>query len=173
MPYRIFVKIQPLLVVSLCLLSFGCTVPQQPHPEMINTQVYRSEYADPNAKALFAYAQFRLLAAEGRWAAAVTALKRAVAFDQKTDYLRMNLAKGLLHLEQSEESIAILQNILSKSPDNVDGHELLGDLLSYQKQDEAAVHHYRLALQLAPENEMLPMRLAMALGRLRQIDEAI
>ncbi|NOQ51325.1 MAG: tetratricopeptide repeat protein, partial [Desulfuromonadaceae bacterium] len=42
-----------------------------------------------------------------------------------------------------------------------------------QKQDEAAVHHYRLALQLAPENEMLPMRLAMALGRLRQIDEAI
>ncbi|MCK4621905.1 MAG: tetratricopeptide repeat protein [Desulfuromonadales bacterium] len=166
-------KIQPLLVVSLCLLLFGCTVPPQPHPESINTKAYRSEYADPNAKALFAYAQFRLLAAEGRWKAAVAALKRAVAFDQKTDYLRMNLAKGLLHLEQSEESIAILRNILNKSPDNVDGHELLGDLLSYQKQDEAAVHHYRLALQLAPDSEMLPMRLAMALGRLRQIDEAI
>lgn len=167
-------KIQPLLIVSLCLLLFGCTVLQQPLPESNNTKAYRSEYADPNAKALFAYAQFRLLAAEGRWKAAVAALKRAVAFDQKTDYLRMHLAKGLLHLEQSEESIVLLRNILDKSPDNVAGHELLGDLLSYQKQDEAAVHHYRRALQLAPDSdEMLPMRLAMALGRLRQIDEAI
>lgn len=134
---------------------------------------YRSELADAEAKALYAFSQFRLLAAENNWPEAVAALERAISFDPQADYLQMNLAKALLHLDEADRSIEILQNLLQKNPGQVEIHELLGDLLSYRDQHAEAVSHYRKALELVPDNEMLQMRLAMALGRQQRSAEAI
>lgn len=158
---------------AIVLLQAGCVI--QPAPVLLPSEDsgYRSELADPPAKALYAYVEFRMLAGENRWDDAIAALRRAVAFDPETDYLRMSLAKALLHKDQADDSIEILRKILLQTPDHIEGHELLGDLLSYQDQHEEAVEQYRQALKLAPQNEMLQMRLAMALGRLKRNVEAI
>lgn len=134
---------------------------------------YRSDLSAPKAKALYSYAEFRLLAGENRWEEAIASLRRAVVFDPASQYLRMGLAKALLHKDQAEESIQLLRSIIAQTPDNVEGLELLGDLLSYQEQHAEAVEHYQQALQLEPGNEMLRMRLAMGLGRLDRHAEAI
>ncbi|SHI58005.1 Tetratricopeptide repeat-containing protein [Malonomonas rubra DSM 5091] len=151
----------------------ACALQKAPQPQPAGFDGYRSELADPEAKAFYAYVEFRMLAAENRWEEAIAALQRAVTFDEQTPYLRMNLAKALLHKDQTDESIVLLRQILEQQPDNVEGHELLGDLLGYQGDNEAAVEHYRQALQVDPDNEMLRMRLAMAYGRLGQNLKAI
>lgn len=169
---KLLFKIGYLLLFSGLLLT-ACTpakIPLATTPEMA---VYRSELADADAKALFAYSQFRMLAAENRWDEAIAALRRAATFDPEVLYLRMILAKALLHKDQAGDSIQILREILQEFPEFSEGHELLGDLLSYQEQYESAVEHYRRALKLNPESELLQMRLAMALGRLGLNLEAI
>ena len=143
-----------LLIAVPLILPVGCAIQPVPVPRTVESDAYRSELADPEAKALYAYAEFRMLAGESRWDDAITSLRRAVAFDPQTEYLRMNLAKALLHKDEADASIEILQEVLQQSPDNVEGHELLGDLLGYQDQNEAAVKHYRLALDLDPDNEI-------------------
>ncbi|MDB4470662.1 tetratricopeptide repeat protein [Deltaproteobacteria bacterium] len=160
-------------VSTIFLLLVGCAV--QPPTEVPEAELkaYRSDLADPAAKALYAYVEFRLLTADNRWDEAIEALRRAVAFDPETEYLRMSLAKALLHKDLADESIEILRQILQQSPDNVEGYELLGDLLSYQGNNEEAVEHFRQALKIEPENEMLQMRLAMVLGRLGRNEAAI
>lgn len=162
-----------LFASTVFLLPVGCAV--QPLPESPDAQLktYRSELADPAAKALYAYVEFRLLTADNRWDEAIDALRRAVAFDPETEYLRMSLAKALLHKDLADESIEILRQILQQAPDNIEGRELLGDLLSYQGKNEEAVEHFRQALKIEPDNEMLQMRLAMALGRLGRNEAAI
>ena len=162
-----------LSVYLVVLLLTGCAIQPAAVPVPAAVSGYRSELADPAAKALYAYVEFRLLAAENRWDEAIAALRRAVAFDPETEYLRMNLARALLRKDQAAAAIKILQQVLRHSPENIAGHELLGDLLSYQGRNEEAVGHYRQALKLAPGNEMLQLRLAMALGQLGRNDEAI
>ncbi|HEY5674552.1 MAG TPA: tetratricopeptide repeat protein [Malonomonas sp.] len=161
------------IVVAPLLLLSGCAGLQQVPASSAEQPFYRSELADAEAKALYAFSQFRLLAGDNRWPEAVAALERAISFDPRADYLRLNLAKALLHLDEADRSIELLQSLLDKRPDQVETHELLGDLLSYRNQHAEAVRHYRKALELVPDNEMLQMRLAMALGRQQRSDEAI
>ncbi|WP_303721251.1 tetratricopeptide repeat protein [Malonomonas rubra] len=166
-----FTRLIPVAV--FLLLPIGCAVKQLPEASVESAPAYRSELADPEAKALYAYTQYRLLAVDNRWDEAINALRRAVAFDPASTYLHMSLAKALLHKDLPEESSEILREILQQAPDNFEAHELLGDLLGYQGQNEEAVEHFRQALTLDPENEMVRMRLAMALGRMGENDEAI
>ncbi|MCW8858553.1 MAG: tetratricopeptide repeat protein [Deltaproteobacteria bacterium] len=169
------VLLQIFLVFFSSIVLFGCAplVSRTPVQAPEDSFKYQSELAEPNAKALFAFSQFRLLGTENRWEEAILALERAVQFDPETDYLQMILAKAYLHREQPEKSIASLKKLLAKSPDNYEGHELLGDVYSYQQDFSAAVEHFRRALELSPGREPLLMRLAMALARLERKDEAI
>lgn len=160
------------LAVLLALLS-GCAVGKPPVLPAESGGGYRSELAESEAKALYAYVEFRMLAVENRWDEAIEALRRAIVFDPQSAHLQMTLAKALLHKDQVEESIQLLEHVLQQEPDNVEGRELLGDLLGYQGKTEDAIEHYRYALKLEPDSELLRMRLAMALGRLERNSEAI
>ena len=83
-----------LLLPSACAVQPATVLkPQQPSS-------YRSELADPTAKAFYAYAEFRLLAVENRWDEAIEDLRRAVVFDPETSYLRMRMEKELLHKDK-------------------------------------------------------------------------
>lgn len=155
------------------LILSGCAASQLPVAQPQVASGYRSELADPQAKALFTYGEYRLLAADNRWDEAIAALKRSAAFDPDSDYLQMNLAKALLHKDDTKQATELLKKLLSRSPQNSEAQELLGDLLSYQGEHEAAIEHYRKALALKPDDEMLQMRLAMALSRQGQYEKAI
>ena len=177
-------KIQPVLSIKKIVFSLffgsvilsGCVITKPFQPLAPDAEIsfeYQSELADPNAKALFAFSEFRLLGAKNRWEEAIAALERAITFDPQSNYLQLLLSKIYLHREQPERAAVVLKSLLTRSPESVKGHELLGDVFSYQQNYVSAIEHFRRALQLAPDSEMLQMRLAMALARLERKDEAI
>ncbi len=162
-------------LLPLLLLISGCSaahVSQRPDQNYRAAVEYRSELDDPEAKALFAFSQFRMAGAENRWEEAIAALNRAISFDPQSDYLQLLLARTYLHLQQPEQAVAALEVLLARDSESVAGHELLGDVLSQQQNYVLAIDHFRHALQLEPENGALQLRLAMALTRLDRKDEA-
>ena len=134
---------------------------------------YRSELTDSGAKAFFAFSEFRVLGAENRWEEAVSALKRAISFDPQSNYLPLILAQVYVHQQQPKLAVKTLEVLLSKDPENVAGHQLMGDALSFQHDFPAAIEHFRSALEIAPDNNSLKLRLAMSLIQLGRKDEAI
>ena len=156
--------------ISGCALS---NTAQSPVTVNAPSVKYRSELTDPEAKALFAFSEFRVLGAENRWQEAISALKRAISFDPGSDYLSLILAQVYLHQQLPELAVDTLAVLLARDPESVAGHQLMGDALSYQHDFSSAIEHFRLALELAPENNSLKLRLAMALTQLGRKDEAI
>lgn len=164
------------VLVVLTFIISGCTSTLTKQPEIKLSglpETYRSELADPRAKALFAYSQFRLFGSEGRWDEAITALERAIAFDPQTSYLKLVLARTYLHTEKIEKSVQTLESLLAISPDYGAGHELLGDVLSFQENYDQAIEHYRQALDLNPGKVSVQMRLGMTFERNGDRDSAI
>jgi len=158
-----------IIFIGWVLLSFtiaGCApFSSKSHEEQISDipAEYRSGLADPRAKALFAFSQYRLFGSEGRWDDAISALERAIAFDSQTSYLKFTLAKTYLHTEKVDKSAQILENLLLRSPDYGAGHELLGDVFSFQGEYSKAIKHFSRALELSPDKLSVQMRLGMAL----------
>ena len=105
MPNRSFCSVPFLfryLIVALLLLQSGCAGLQQRSQLSPEQPFYRSELADPEAKALYAFSQFRLLAEENYWPEAVAALERAISFDPQADYLQLNRLNFVDLFHQSE-----------------------------------------------------------------------
>lgn len=165
---RQFCKLISIGLVFLPFIIAGCApFSFKSHEEQISDipAEYRSGLADPRAKALFAFSQYRLFGSEGRWDDAISALERAIAFDSQTDYLKFILAKTYLHTEKIEKSAQILEDLLERSPDYGAGHELLGDVFSFQGEYTKAIEHFSRALALSPDRMSVQMRLGMALER--------
>ena len=153
----------------------GCSsvsLPPEAVSHIASSATYRSELVDPEAKALFAFSEFRILGAENHWEEAIEALTRAISFDPQSDYLQLILAKAYLHQQQPEQAVAALKILLARDSKSVAGHELLGDVLSHQQNYTLAIEHFRQALQQEPDHGALQLRLAMALTRLNRNDEA-
>ncbi|MBN2791276.1 MAG: tetratricopeptide repeat protein [Desulfuromonadales bacterium] len=158
-------------MVAGCVFSKTVRHSAPSSPPMLSA--YESQLADPAAKALFAFSQFRLLGGENRWDEAIAALVRASEFDTQSEYLRLILAKAYLHTEQPDKSVQTLLDLVKRFPLNSEAHQLLGDVFSYQQNFTQAVDQFHLALGLNPDDEQLQMRMALALARLERKDEAI
>lgn len=171
-PWRRFsvVLLVPLLLAGCCLAPKSGSVDV---PIATETDVYRSDLADPRAKALFAYSQFRLFGNEGRWEEALVALKRAIGFDAETGYLQLVLARTYLHMEQVEDAAQVLEVLVEKYPDSSEAHDLLGTTYSFQKKYDLAIDQLRRSLELKPDQLPTLMRLAVTLERNGETDAAV
>ena len=163
-------------LVPVLIMISGCVAVNQtqlPAQESTHSVRYRSELVDPDAKALFFFSKFRIFGAENRWEEAIDALEQAISFDPQSEYLQLILSRAFLHRQQPEQAVAVLKKLLVKNPENVAGHELLGDVFSFQQKYTLAIDHFRRASQLKPESAALSLRMAMALARLERNGEAI
>ncbi len=168
-----------IIIVGLLLsqtLIVGCSPLKSPHQlnsHHDNNLGYQSELTDPRAKALFAFSEFRMLGADGHWQEAIAALNRAVFFDPRSDYLQLILAKAYLHQQQPEEAVTALELLLERTPESVDGHELMGDVRAYQQNYSLAIEHFRRAIELRDDHASTYVRLAISLARSSQVEEAL
>ncbi|WP_321372105.1 tetratricopeptide repeat protein [uncultured Desulfuromusa sp.] len=172
----LYLKALNYCLLSLLALLAGCAVttpPQPVIPTVESSLPYRSELTDPDAKALFSFLEFKIHGAEDRWEDAISALNSAINFDPNSEYLRLLLAKAYLHRQQPEQAAATLDVLLERNFESVEGHQLMGDVLSYQRDFTSAADHFRLALNIDPSNSPLQLRLSMALAQLGRKDEAI
>lgn len=124
-------------------------------------------------RALLAFAQFRLLGADGRWEEALSALQHAEQEDPGSIYLKLLLARVYLHLERPDPAIELLTRLVEDSPDLIEAHLLLGDISSMQQRRLESIDHFQRALELSPDNETLYLRLAMVYVQLDRIAEAL
>jgi tetratricopeptide (TPR) repeat protein len=164
-----------LFIVGLVFVS-GCAVVDStslPDSNLSSIDSYQSELTDPEAKAFFAFCEFRVLGAENRWEEAISALERAVDFDPQSEYLQLLLAKVYLHQGQPQRAVTVLDQFLTKNPDSVVGHTLLGDIFNYQHDYVAALGSFLDGLKLSPDDPDLQLRQALALAHLNRTDEAI
>jgi tetratricopeptide (TPR) repeat protein len=139
----------------------------------VSPAAYNSGITDPAAKALYAYAEFRLLAVDERWDEAVPALERALAFDAASSYLRLNLARAYLHTHRFEAATEQLGKLTQQDPENIEVRELLGEVYSYREKYPQAIEQFREAIRLDPESESLPVQLALALAQAGERSEAV
>ncbi len=162
------------LFLTLLMALPGCVHPSREvdYQDASLTSDYQSDLSDPQAKALFAYGQFRLYAAEERWTDAVAALERALTFDPHSTYLPLLLAKSYLHEKKTGDALAVLDKLIAESPENVEGLELRGDIANLENDLDAARHYYQRALMAGSESNDIKFRLAMVLERLKQHDQA-
>lgn len=68
---------------------------------------------------------------------------------------RVTLGRALLALGQLDEAAAELRAALAASPSNLAAQRALGDTLRQQGNADDALHHYEVALSLAPNDPEL------------------
>lgn len=134
---------------------------------------YVSEVELSEAKAYFAFAQFRMLIVDSRWDEAIAALERARAFDPESTRLQLTLAKAYLHNQQLDEGGRILDQLLRQDPDQIDGWELLAELRFYQERYPEAIAAFKQVLQKKPADEKLRLRLIAVYDQLGDIPKAL
>lgn len=163
-----------LLLLAGMLLS-GCVAPGPPAAgtEDGTQRPYVSEIALPEAKAYFAYAQFRLLIADNRWDEAISALERALAFDPHSETLQLTLSRAYLHTRQIDKGGAALETLLKDHPDQLTGWELLGELRFFQERYPEAIAAYRQGLKLNPGAEQLRLHLIALYDHQQEREKAI
>lgn len=172
----VLVSMQKLLLIFLgSVLLSGCTTMTSVEldREAPSRRPYLSEIDLPEAKAWYAYAQFRMLIVDNRWDDAIAALQRARAFDPSSVKLRMTLAKAYLHNQQLEEGGAELETLLREHPERTDGWELLGELRGYQERFSEAAVAYRRVLEQEPKNEALRLRLIAVYDQQGEVSGAL
>ncbi len=175
---RLFYFTTMSVVFLLTLAGCGAALPTsvKEGPVTVGTTAHHAvenTSRSTGSQALLAFAQFRLYAADNNWEAAVGALERALAFDPQSTYLQRLLARGYLHLERSDAAVLLLTELIEKPPFVLETYLLLGDIYLMQQRGLDAVDHFNRALELAPDNESLHLRLAMAFVQLGRVDEAL
>jgi tetratricopeptide (TPR) repeat protein len=87
-----------------------------------------------------------LLLGLSRRTEAIASLRRAAAVAPQADIGRLSLAKALMAEEQQDEAAAVLRRMLARSPNHFDARKMLGDVLSFSGQFEAAGLEYQRAI---------------------------
>lgn len=78
----------------------------------------------------------------------------------ETDTPSYSKAQALANNGQTDEAIAVLENLVASEPGNAPAHNDLGVLFLQRGQSEEALEHYEIASRLAPENTIFKKNLA-------------
>ncbi len=97
-------------------------------------------------------------------------LRRAIELDPNSVYLRLELARLLRMLRQSEAALESIEDALEMDPEHAEAHRLAGDMhvgfmdvgVDAELHLREAVRHYEKAMAGQPETEAM----SLALGRL-------
>lgn len=148
-----------LLIATTFLCGCASLTSREPVGGKDSLHPYISEIDIPEAKAYFAYAQFRMLIIDNRWDEAIAALGRALAFDPQSEKLQLTLAKAYLHTQQLDQGDAVLESLLQQNPEHKAALELMGELRVYQERYSEALINYKKLSQSEPGNETYRLRL--------------
>jgi tetratricopeptide (TPR) repeat protein len=124
---------------------------------------------DPNRLSLLAGKMER----EGRFAAAVARLNRAIELAPTEPALRNSLAEVRIRANQPEEAVAVLQQAIIDCPDDPALRERLAMLLRTGKRRMEAVEVARAAVARWPQNAAMHTALGQALRAAGIADQAL
>jgi tetratricopeptide (TPR) repeat protein len=125
------------------------------------------------ADALTAYAYGAAAARDEDHEAAIEWFKQSLTADPEHAKTHLRIALSLIKLDRGEEAVALLQDYVTRNPDQPDPFVWLGSAQRHIGEDEAALQSFRTALRLAPTDEALYVQLTDLLVELGRWEEVI
>jgi arylsulfatase A-like enzyme/Tfp pilus assembly protein PilF len=96
---------------------------------------------------------------------------RADPKDKLPLHQKIMAAQG--RMELADTAVHILEEVLAEDEGIVDAHHMLGRIAANQERFEAAVDHFRRALELDPDNKNSLLGLASTYAALKRYDDAL
>jgi tetratricopeptide (TPR) repeat protein len=134
---------------------------------------YSSLLDDPGSNALFQFGRANLLLGEGDVDGAIDALQKAIQLDPDAEDLRFMLAEIYSETGRLKEAKRTIEDILIRNPESVKAHQVLGSVALGEGQPDVAADHFRKVLELDPDNQLMALKLSIALVRLGETGQAI
>ncbi|MCU0560251.1 MAG: tetratricopeptide repeat protein [Desulfobacterales bacterium] len=147
-----------LIIAALCCLGgmlTGCAL-HSPAPAAPGAAVRPS--AAPQAREMPESAAFYFLASlkerqAGNADKAILLVRNAIERDPDSAYLRRELATLYLQNKEEERALAVVEELLLRSPDDVRGLILYGGIKQLRKDPRGAIEAYEKAVRLDPSQE--------------------
>ncbi len=155
-------------LMLLCAMFLGaCALRSSPviDSEAPDLSGYESRLVDHEAKALYLFARYALLAAQGDLGAAELSLSEALRLDPSSSHLQMTQARLSRRLGNSEDAIAQALTLLDDENYGREALLMLGSLHLSLDENLLAADYYRRALELDPSREDVYLHLATTLAR--------
>lgn len=164
-----------LAAASAVVLTSGCAAARgdAATSEPVVESAYVSQLDAPESNALFHFGRAQLLLGEGDVQGAVESLQRAIEIDPETEELRFLLAQIYGELGRVKEARRTVEDVLIRNPASVKAHQVLGNVALGSGEPAVAVEHFRKVMEIDPDNEVVPLKLSIALIRLGEAGAAI
>lgn len=109
---------------------------------------------------------------EGQPAKAIELLKKVVAFDSKSAYVRFRLATEYFKINKLSAAIDNAKKGIELDPKDIDAHLLLGGLYAADRKDDLAIAQYNKVLELQPDNAEAAISLGSLYTELKDYKKA-
>jgi len=150
-----------ILVVAFFSIS-ACTL-KQVAPDASETVIGASSL---QGNAYFHYLEAELYRKKGKLETSAHHLQSAIEIDPDSIFLKRELAVLHFDMEKTESAVSIVENILARTPDDVETLELYAKINQRLKREAEARGAYEKIITLDPENE----NAYITLGRMYMAD---
>ena len=125
-----------------------------------------------SADATYHYSLGVLLRLDGKIEEATNELKQAIAADPDSSYLTTELVS--LYTEQGDlnGAISLGEAMLSKNPDNIELHRIMGGLYLNIHENKKAITEHKKVIELDPKNLMAHLYLAIIYAEEKRFDKS-
>ncbi len=128
---------------------------------------------DEKQQAYINYMLSSINISNGDYTAAIENLKKVMAYDTGSGYLKKRMALLLNEIRDPETALKYAQESLQINPDDIETKMLLADLYSMNGSNDLAVSQYKEILAKESENQRVRMVYATVLARIGALDEAM
>jgi tetratricopeptide (TPR) repeat protein len=128
---------------------------------------------DPQMSARYHYLTFLMLHRQNRIDDAMAALEKAITLDPDASFLKRDLIRMYLSMDQKETALALAESLVAENPDNVENLLLLARLKKDDTREKTMPPLLERILELAPDNRETYLRLGKIYMENQQIPEAL
>ncbi|MCF8088267.1 MAG: tetratricopeptide repeat protein [Desulfotignum sp.] len=128
---------------------------------------------DPEMSARYHYLTFLMLHRQNRIDDAMAALKKAIDLDPDASFLKRDLIRIYLSMDQEETALALAESLVAENPDNVENLLLLARLKKDDTREKNMPSLLQRILELAPDNRETYLRLGKIYMENQQIPDAL
>lgn len=128
---------------------------------------------DPEMSVRYHYLTFLMLHRQNRIDDAMAALEKAITLDTDASFLKRDLIRMYLSMDQEETALALAESLVAETPDNVENLLLLARLKKDDTRGKNMPPLLQRILELDPDNRETYLRLGKIYMENQQIPEAL
>lgn len=128
---------------------------------------------DPQMSARYQYLTFLMLRRQNRIDDALAALEKAIALDPDASFLKRDMIRMYLSMDQEKTALSLAESLVTQDPDDVENLLLLARLKKDDTREKTMHPLLQRILELDPDNKETYLRLGKIYMESHQIPEAL